>query len=149
MQYFTCWTKLRNLFVTIFFFGRDIASRNWWLSSKSGWGGPYLATRIYTVVWACACLCTGPPEGAEAAPLHNPNPTSSKPNSKNLDLCWNFWPKFGRQTFLQVAFRCHALYKLWNYINLHFLYGFNSFKFTMISSILWYKSLLSHNTILM
>jgi hypothetical protein len=64
------------------------------------------------VIWACACLCTGPPEGAEAAPLHNPNPTSPNPNSKNSsDLCWNFWPKFSRQTFLQVAFRCHALYK--------------------------------------
>jgi len=40
------------------------------------------------VVWACACLCTGPPEGVKAAPLHNPNPTSPNPNSKNsLDLC--------------------------------------------------------------
>jgi len=40
------------------------------------------------VVWACACLCTGPPEGAEATPLHNPNLTSPNPNSKNSsDLC--------------------------------------------------------------
>jgi hypothetical protein len=67
------------------------------------------------VVWACACLCMGLP-GAEAAPLHNPNPTSPNPNSKNSsDLCWNFWPKFGRQTILQVAFRCHALYKIWGH----------------------------------
>jgi hypothetical protein len=70
------------------------------------------------VVWACACLCTGPPKGAKAAPLHNPNPTSPSPNSKNSsDLCWNFWPKFGRQTFLHVAFRCHALYKFWPFSN--------------------------------
>jgi hypothetical protein len=53
------------------------------------------------VVWACACLCTGPLEGVETTPLHNLNPTSPNPNSKNsLDLWWNFWPKFGRQTFL-------------------------------------------------
>jgi len=40
------------------------------------------------VVWACACLCTGPPEGAEAVPLHNPNLTSPNPNSKNSsNLC--------------------------------------------------------------
>jgi hypothetical protein len=28
------------------------------------------------VVWACACLCTSLPEGAEATPLYNPNLTS-------------------------------------------------------------------------
>jgi len=40
------------------------------------------------VVWAYACLCTGPPEGVEAAPFHNLNPTSPNPNSKNSsDLC--------------------------------------------------------------
>jgi len=40
------------------------------------------------VVWACACLCMGPPEGVEAASLHNPNSTSPNPNSKNSsDLC--------------------------------------------------------------
>jgi hypothetical protein len=56
---------------------------------------PMVATTVYEldvgedeVVWACACLCIGPPEGAEAAPLHNPNPTSPNPNSKNSsDLC--------------------------------------------------------------
>jgi hypothetical protein len=82
---------------------------------------PMVATTVYEldvgedeVIWACACLCMGPPEGAEAAPLHNPNPTSPNPNSKNSsDLCWNFWPKFGRQFFLQITFRCHALYKMW------------------------------------
>jgi hypothetical protein len=40
------------------------------------------------VIWACACLCVGSPEGAKATPLHNPNPTSPNPNSKNSsDLC--------------------------------------------------------------
>jgi len=49
------------------------------------------------VVWACACLCTGPPVGAEAVPLHNPNPTSPNPNLKKflgfmLKFLAQIWP---------------------------------------------------------
>jgi len=48
------------------------------------------------VVWTCACLSTDPPEGAEAAPLHNPNSTFPNPNSKNSGFMLKFlaqiWP---------------------------------------------------------
>ncbi len=114
----TCLPSLSQSLELLLLFVKSPHGGHYCLRIGCGW-------RRSTVVWACACLCTGPPEGAKATPLHNPNPTSPNPNSKNSsNLCWYFWPKFGRQTFLQVAFRCHALYKDMRTRLIYFLISF-------------------------